>query len=248
MKGSRDTWEMSLEANRLRALGSASLVWGLCSGWTSQLFISVMSHDAELFCAHKHLITHITPAQWKPTGAFLSLESLVLISDSQFHGLGSPQLSPRFPLMNSELMLRKSCVLSGRPCFSRCQTHTQLPHQIVFKKRARPGKPWVSLQTTLWEVQWSWGSFTGSFWPSPSLPSPTLDLSLFLSNPYLPWNLLPLTAAPPTSRSRAWITGKCVSSHLKLSPGHSPKNNWFCPRGMLGNSSAYINHLLTTYL
>ena len=53
---------------------------------------------------------------------------------------------------------------------------------------------------------------------------------------------------PPTSRSRAWITGKCVSSHLKLSPGHSPKNNWFCPRGMLGNSSAYINHLLTTYL
>ena len=138
MKCSRDMWEMNPEANRLRALGSASLVWGLCSGWTSQLFISVMSHNAELFCAHKHLITHITPAQRKPTGAFLSLESLVLISDSQFHGLGSPQLSPRFPLMNSELMLGKSRVLSGRLCFSRCQTHTQLPYQIVFKKEQGP--------------------------------------------------------------------------------------------------------------
>ena len=58
-------------------------------------------------------------------------------------------------------------------------------------------------------------------------------------SPVEPFSLDPLY--PPTSRSRGWVTGKYLSSHLKLSPGHSPKNNWFCPRGMLGNSSAYIN-------
>ena len=226
---------MSIEASRWRALDSASLVWGLFSGWTSQVFISGTSHDVELFYAHKHLVTRITPVRWKPAGAFLPLGSLVLISDSQFHGLGSLQLSPQFLLMNSELMLLKSCVLSGRLCFSRWQTHTQLPHQIVFKKN--------KAQQALCGLRWHCERFDGHrevlVAASGHLPAFSLLPFIFHSSstrstdvqPLPPVEQFSLDRPQPTSSSRGWVTGKCVSSHLKLSPRQSPKNNRFCSRG-----------------
>lgn len=135
---------------------------------------------------------------------------------------------------------RKSCVLSGRLCFSRCQTHTQLPHQIVFKKN--------KAQQALCGLRRHCERFDGHgevlLAASVHLPAFSLPPFIFHSSstrsadvqPLPPVEHFSLDRPPspqPTSRSRGWVTGKCVSSQLKLSPRQSPKNNRFCPRGTL---------------
>ena len=172
-----------------------------------------------------------------------------LISDSQFHGLGSPQLSPQFLFINFELMLTKSCV-SQADCVSHAVRHKVSSFSRLCLKRARRSKYCVSLEDAM-KVPWSPGRFIGSVPPCPCLLSPApLSFHSFSigsqrkSYPYLIWSLSSLTPLP-ISRCRGQIKGKRVGFHLKPCSGHAPKNTCLHPRGILGNRSVYT--LLHTY-
>lgn len=122
------------------------------------------------------------------------MNSWFLISDSQCHGLGSPPLSPQFLFINFELMLMKSCALSGRLCFSRCQTQSRLLLQIVFEKS--------KTQQVLCEFRrrHEGSMVTGKvYWQFAAISLPSLSrpfiFSLFLNR--LPMKILPISHLEP---------------------------------------------------